>query len=329
MAPRRLILAKLRGFCAGVVRAIDIVEEALKACGTPVYVRKEIVHNRRVVEDLRRKGALFVDDLDEVPPGSWVIFSAHGVSPLVRKEAKKRLLKVIDATCPLVTKVHLEALQLARREASVLLIGHKDHDETIGTSGEAPGKTIVIETKEEAEKVEIADAENVGFLTQTTLSMDDTAEILTVLKRRFPKITGPHKDDICYATQNRQTAVKQMIPLIDVMLVLGAPNSSNTLRLCDVAVSGGVPAYLIENADQIRPQWLDGKIAIGLTASASAPESLVQNAIEHLKRHYGVSHVEEFATVEENVRFALPDALLELKKSKSVSPPTLPQEILP
>lgn len=306
----KLVLARLRGFCAGVVRAIDIVEKALQVCGGTVYVRKEIVHNRYVVEELRKKGAVFVEDLDQVPENSWLIFSAHGISPEVRRQAKEKNLKVIDATCPLVTKVHLEAIQYARNGYTILLIGHKDHDETIGTLGEAPGRMRIIETAEEAEKIEVEDPEKTAFLTQTTLSLDDTKEIISVLKRRFPKLKGPGKDDICYATQNRQNAVKAMTPSIDALLVLGAHNSSNSIRLQEVGQASGIPSYLIESVRDIKPEWLSGVKVLGLTASASAPEYLVQETVDYCRKEFNVREVEEFETVEENVVFALPPELI-------------------
>ncbi|MEK7743845.1 MAG: 4-hydroxy-3-methylbut-2-enyl diphosphate reductase, partial [Elusimicrobiota bacterium] len=265
-----LVLAQLRGFCAGVVRAIDIVERALDVCGRPVYVRHEIIHNRHVVDELRAKGAVFVEDLSEVPPGSWLIFSAHGVSPQVRAEALSRKLKAIDATCPLVTKVHLEAIAFAKRGYSIILIGHIDHVETIGTMGEAFDAIRVVGSVPEAESVRVPDPRKVAYLTQTTLSLDDTADIVSVLKRRFPALVCPSKDDICYATQNRQNAVKSLVPRVDLLLVLGAPNSSNSLRLREVAKAQGVKrSYLIEKASDIRPEWLEGVRTMGLTASAS------------------------------------------------------------
>jgi 4-hydroxy-3-methylbut-2-enyl diphosphate reductase len=310
-----LLMASLRGFCAGVVRAIDVVERALEVCDGPVYVRKEIIHNRYVVDELKRKGAFFVEEVDEVPDGSWLIYSAHGISPNVRRSAREKKLRTIDATCPLVTKVHLEAIHYARRGYTILLIGHEDHDETVGTLGEAPDAIRLIETKEEAEAVEVPDPGRVAYLTQTTLSLDDTHEILEILKRRFPKLAGPAKADICYATQNRQDAVKAMAPHVDALLVLGAPNSSNSLRLCEVAQSVGVPAYLIERVGDIRPEWLKGVRVLGLTASASAPEILVQEVVEFARRDLGVTDVREFETVQEDVNFPLPQELTSLLKS--------------
>ncbi|MHB2025162.1 MAG: 4-hydroxy-3-methylbut-2-enyl diphosphate reductase [Elusimicrobiota bacterium] len=309
-----LVLAKLRGFCAGVVRAIDVVEKALEICGKPVYVRHEIIHNRYVVDELRAKGAVFVEDLKDVPAGSWLIFSAHGVSPQVEEEAKARKLKVIDATCPLVTKVHLEAVALAKRGYTIILIGHEDHVETIGTMGEAPEHIRVVGTVDEAAKVAVPDPEKVAYLTQTTLSLDDTKQIIEALKKRFHNLKQPAKDDICYATQNRQNAVKAMVPHVDLLLVLGAPNSSNSLRLCEVARGQGVRSYLIERATDIKEDWLSGVKTLGLTASASAPEILVQETVKYCRDHFSISKVEEFETVEEDMHFALPYELEKIIK---------------
>ena len=310
-----LLMAGLRGFCAGVVRAIDVVEKALEVCDGPVYVRKEIIHNRYVVDELKGKGAVFVEEVDEVPDGSWLIYSAHGISPNVRDSARRKKLRTIDATCPLVTKVHLEAIHYARRGYTILLIGHEDHDETVGTLGEAPDAIRLIETKEEAETVQVSDPERVAYLTQTTLSLDDTREILEILRRRFPKLAGPSKADICYATQNRQDAVKSMASHVDALLVLGAPNSSNSLRLCEVAQSLGVPGFLIERVGDIRPEWLQGVRVLGLTASASAPEILVQEVVEFARAQLGVTDVREFETVQEDVNFPLPQELTSLLKT--------------
>jgi 4-hydroxy-3-methylbut-2-enyl diphosphate reductase len=321
-----LLVAGLRGFCAGVVRAIDVVERALEVCDGPVYVRKEIIHNRYVVEELRAKGAVFVEEIEEVPNGAWLIYSAHGVAPGVRDAAREKNLRTIDATCPLVTKVHLEAIHFARSGYTIILIGHREHDETIGTLGEAPDAIRLVGTQEEAEQVEVPDPERVAYLTQTTLSLDDTREIATILKRRFPKLVNPAKGDICYATQNRQDAVKAMVPHVDALLVLGAPNSSNSLRLCEVAQSLGVPGYLIERAGDIRPEWLEnggpgkGPVRVlGLTASASAPEVLVQEVVAYAREKLGVREVREFETVQENVSFSLPVELKALLPSRPSS----------
>jgi 4-hydroxy-3-methylbut-2-enyl diphosphate reductase len=305
----KLVVAGLRGFCAGVVRAIDVVEKALDVCDGPVYVRKEIIHNRYVVEDLRRKGARFVEEVDDVPDGAWLIYSAHGVSPEVRGNARRRGLRTIDATCPLVTKVHLEALHYAKNGYTILLIGHEDHDETVGTLGEAPGAIRIVGSREEALAVEVPDPARVAYLTQTTLSIDDTREIVEALQERFPQMASPAKGDICYATQNRQDAVKEMASRIDLLLVLGAPNSSNSIRLCEVSERAGVPAHLIERADQIRPEWMKGVRTLGLTASASAPEVLVWEVVDWCRENLGLETVEEFETVREDVHFALPTEL--------------------
>jgi 4-hydroxy-3-methylbut-2-enyl diphosphate reductase len=306
-----IVLAGPRGFCAGVERAIDIVELALQVCRPPVYVRREIVHNRHVVEALRAKGAVFVDELDEVPDGVTVIFSAHGVSPAVREEARRRGLKVIDATCPLVTKVHLEAIRYAREGYSIILVGHEDHDEVIGTTGEASGRIRVISHADEVEKLDAPDPDRVAYLTQTTLSVDDTREIIEALRRRFPKITGPSKDDICYATQNRQAAVKTVAAEVDVVLVIGAANSSNANRLREVSETTGSRAYLINDVRDIKKEWLEGATRVGITAGASTPEFLVREAVEALGRMEAVK-VREVHVVDEDVRFGLPHELEEI-----------------
>jgi 4-hydroxy-3-methylbut-2-enyl diphosphate reductase len=312
----KLVLAKVRGFCAGVVRAIEVVERALELCGGKVYVRHEIIHNRYVVDELRKKGAVFVEDLSEVPEGSWLIFSAHGVGPDVVAEARARKFKIIDATCPLVTKVHLEAIALAKQDYTIMLIGHRDHVETIGTLGEAPEHMIVVGDVKEAETVQVKDPEKIAYLTQTTLSLDDTREIVAVLKRRFPKLMPPKKDDICYATQNRQNAVKAVVPHVDLLLVLGAPNSSNSNRLCEVARSKGIKSYLIERASDIKDEWLEGVKTLGLTSGASAPEILMQEVVNLARERYGVKTVEEVETVEETEHFGLPSEIVKLMKEK-------------
>lgn len=300
-----MLLLRPRGFCAGVVRAIDIVKIALDIYGAPIYVRKEIVHNRHVVDELRALGAIFVNELSEVPEGARVIFSAHGVSPAVREEAKRRRLSVIDATCPLVTKVHLEAVRFARQGYTILLIGHKDHEEIEGTYGEAPQSTIIIESEEDAERVMPPDPDKVCYLTQTTLSLDETRGIIEILQRRFPKIAGPKTQDICYATQNRQTAVKAVAPLCELLLVVGSQNSSNSKRLVEVCQRAGVPSYLIDDRRYLREEWLEGVKTVSVTAGASAPEHLVQELIEAL-REKGFTSVEEVDIIEEDVRFSLP-----------------------
>ena len=302
-------LLKPRGFCAGVVRAIDIVELALEAYGPPIYVRREIVHNRHVVDDLATRGAIFVEELDEVPGDARVIYSAHGVSPAVRKRAAERGLRVIDATCPLVTKVHVEAVKFAKRGGTILLIGHRDHEEVIGTSGEAPDQTLVVASVAEAETVEVPDAENVYYLTQTTLSLDEAGEIIAVLKSRFPRIQGPPAQDICYATENRQQAVKRRAAESELLLVVGSRNSSNSQRLVEVGVNSGVSAYLIDDERDIKAAWLEGVKKVTITAGASAPEVLVERVVELLRQHFGFGRVEEVEVIEENVRFPLPSEL--------------------
>jgi 4-hydroxy-3-methylbut-2-enyl diphosphate reductase len=307
--PQKLLIAGLRGFCAGVVRAISVVEKALDIVDGTVYVRKEIIHNRYVVDELRDRGAVFVEELDEVPDGAAVIFSAHGIAPSVRDTAQQKQLRTIDATCPLVTKVHLEVGQYARKGYTIIFIGHRDHDETIGTLGEAPGAIRVVSSKDEAARVEVPDPDKVVYLTQTTLSVDDTREIVRVLEHRFPNLKAPPKEDICYATQNRQDAVKALAEHVDVLLVLGAPNSSNSLRLCEVARSRDIPAYLIETAADIRLEWLDSAEVVGLTASASAPEILVQQVVDFARERLGITDIEELNTVTEDVHFSLPQEL--------------------
>jgi 4-hydroxy-3-methylbut-2-en-1-yl diphosphate reductase len=314
-----ILLAGPRGFCAGVERAIDIVELALSVWPHPVYVRREIVHNRLVVETLRQKGAMFVDELDEVPDDATVIFSAHGISPAVREEARRRGLRVIDATCPLVTKVHLEAIRYAREGYSIILIGHEDHDEVIGTLGEAPERIIVVDSVEEVERLVLPDPEKVAYLTQTTLSVDDTRDVIEALRRKFPKIVGPSRDDICYATQNRQTAVKRLVDDVDVLLVIGAANSSNAKRLVEVARTAGTQAHLINDVRDIQPEWLAGVRRVGITAGASTPEILVSQAVETL-RGEGVK-VREVHVVEEDVRFALPQELTKAAQSQGLDLP--------
>jgi 4-hydroxy-3-methylbut-2-enyl diphosphate reductase len=318
-APQKLLIAGLRGFCAGVVRAISVVEKALEISDDTVYVRKEIIHNRYVVEELGRRGAVFVEELDEVPDGAAVIFSAHGIAPSVRETARKKALRTIDATCPLVTKVHLEVVQYAKKGYTIIFVGHKDHDETIGTLGEAPQAIRVVGSKEEARRVEVENPEKVVYLTQTTLSVDDTREIVQILEERFPALQAPPKEDICYATQNRQDAVKALAAHVDVLLVLGAPNSSNSLRLCEVARARNVRAYLIETAADIRLEWLEGVRVVGLTASASAPEILVQQVINFAREQLGITDVEELNTVTEDVHFSLPHELNALSKPSAAS----------
>ena len=313
---RTLWLAAPRGFCAGVDRAIDIVDMALQVHGAPIYVRHEIVHNRHVVEDLRRKGAVFTDDLSEVPEGSVVIFSAHGVSPAVRAEARARKLRALDATCPLVTKVHLEALRHAKAGYSIVLVGHRHHVEVIGTLGEAPDAIVVCESVEEVERLEVPDPDKVAYITQTTLSVDDCAAIVAALKRRFPNVKEPAKDDICYATQNRQNAVKVMAPRCATVLVVGAPASSNANRLVEVAAALGTRSYLIEGPEDIQPGWLEGDV--GLTAGASTPEAVVEACVQRVLE-LGDFKVEPFRLVEERIMFPLPGELLAVAQAKGVA----------
>lgn len=312
-AAKRLLLLKPRGFCAGVVRAIDVVRIALDLYGPPVYVRKEIVHNRHVVDELRCAGAVFVEELDEVPAGARAIFSAHGVAPEVRRQARERGLEVIDATCPLVTKVHLEAVRFAREGYSIVLIGHKDHDEVIGTLGEVPDQSFVVETADDVDRLELPDPTRVRYLTQTTLSLDETAHLVERLRARFPLIQGPPAQDICYATQNRQLAVKQVAALADLMLVVGSLNSSNSKRLVEVAENSGVRAYLVNDAGCVDPAWLEGVATVAVTAGASAPEHLVQDLVAFLRVH-GFANLEEIGLVEEDVRFSLPPELVSAKR---------------
>ncbi len=310
---QEIVLAGPRGFCAGVDRAIDIVELALQVCPHPVYVRKEIVHNRHVVEALRAKGAHFVDELDEVPDDATVIFSAHGISPAVREESQRRGLRVIDATCPLVTKVHLEAIRYAREGYSIILVGHADHDEVVGTMGEAPDRMFLIAHPEDVDRLGVPDPDKVAYLTQTTLSVDDTRDCIEALRRRFPKIVGPSKDDICYATQNRQAAVKTVASEVDVLLVIGAANSSNANRLVEVSRVMGTPSYLINDKNDIRAEWLAGARRVGITAGASTPEFLVSEVVEEV-RHARPVEVREVHVVEEDVRFGLPRELEEMAR---------------
>jgi len=308
MSLQRLLLARPRGFCAGVERAIGVVNMALELYGAPVYVRKEIVHNKHVIEELAAKGAIFVEELDEVPEGAVVIFSAHGVAPDVRSSAATKNLKVIDATCPLVTKVHLEAIRFARENRSIILVGHAGHDEIIGTMGEVPDKILLVGDAEEAERVQVPDPERVAVTTQTTLGVEDTHEIINVLRRRFPKIVAPPSDDICYATQNRQDAVKDLAREAQLVLVIGSDNSSNSRRLREVAEMSGAKAYLIEDASQINEAWLEGAECVAITAGASAPEYLVQGVVDYF-RDMGVTDVQEVETVVEQVTFTPPPEL--------------------
>ncbi len=322
MEAKKVILASPRGFCAGVVRAIDIVNLALETYGQPIYVRREIVHNKFVVNELHQKGIIFVNELDEVPIGSRVIFSAHGISPEVSAAATERRLKVIDATCPLVTKVHREAIKYAHKNFTIILIGHSDHDEVIGTLGEAPGSIIVLDPEEDVDSLDIADPMRIVYLTQTTLSLNDTRNIVDKLRQRFPLIKAPASEDICYATQNRQSAVLELTQKAELILVVGSSNSSNSRRLVEVAQSSGAPAYLIDDIENIQLDWLKGVRTIGLTAGASAPEGLVERVVLYLNG-LGYPNVETTGGMVENVQFSIPNELakaaqkLTLEGSKS------------
>jgi 4-hydroxy-3-methylbut-2-enyl diphosphate reductase len=307
---KTLLLLKPRGFCAGVVRAIDIVRIALEAFGPPIYVRKEIVHNRFVVEELQGKGAIFVDSVEEVPNGERVIYSAHGVSPEVREASEQRGLRVIDATCPLVTKVHVEAVKFAKEGYSLMLIGHRDHDEVIGTLGEAPIVTQVVGSPDEVASLTVADPSRVAYLTQTTLSLDETRDIIAALRQRFPNIKGPAAQDICYATENRQVAVKNVAHGADLVLVVGSKNSSNSNRLVEVSKNLDTNSYLIDSADAIQPEWLDDVNTVAVTAGASAPEVLVKEVVEYLQAK-GYGSVDEVEVMPENVRFGLPPEIVQ------------------
>ncbi len=305
----KVLTVSPRGFCAGVRRAIDIVDLALGRFPPPIYVRKEIVHNKLVVEDFRQRGVIFIDEIDEAPAGSCVIFSAHGISPAVRQLAKDRNLKTVDATCPLVTKVHLEVHRFLREGYALILIGHKDHEDVEGTMGEAPGRITLVENVEQVARLHFPNPEKVMVLTQTTLSVDETKGILAAIRARFPAAQTPPKDDICYATQNRQDAVRELLKKgIDMLLVVGSKNSSNSRRLCEVAQDGGVRSHLIDEGSEIDPAWLAGAQTVGITAGASAPEYLVQNIVQRLREKYG-AETEDVFVREENVIFSLPKEL--------------------
>jgi 4-hydroxy-3-methylbut-2-enyl diphosphate reductase len=304
-APEKLLLAAPRGYCAGVDRAVQTVERALDLYGAPVYVRKEIVHNKHVVAKLRERGAVFVDQETEVPEGETVVFSAHGVAPSVHANAGERRLRTIDATCPLVTKVHVEAKKFAAQGYTIVLIGHAGHEEVEGTMGEAPENIVLIETEDDVDRLEVADPERVAYISQTTLSVDETNAIIVRLRERFPAITGPRTDDICYATTNRQAAVRQLARECDLVLVIGSQNSSNSNRLVEVARDFGADSYLIDNEAQVQEEWLDGKRVVGITSGASAPEELVQSLVAFF-RSRGVDDVSELEVVQEDVRFMLP-----------------------
>ena len=309
-----VLLAAPRGYCAGVERAVDAVERALAKHGSPVYVRKQIVHNLHVVRDLESKGAIFVDEETEVPAGAVVVLSAHGVAPQVYANSAARDLEVIDATCPLVTKVHVEARRFAKDGRTIVLIGHAGHEEVEGTSGQAPERTILVQSPAEARTVEVPDPENLRYLTQTTLSVDETNEIVGILQERFPAIEGPPRDDICYATQNRQDAVKVVAPQADVILVIGSKNSSNSNRLAELSAELGTPAHLVDDETSVDPAWLDGAATVGLTSGASAPEWLVHRMLDWLAER-GFDRVEEVTLTEERVRFSLPAGVREIPLS--------------
>ena len=304
----QVLLANPRGFCAGVDRAIEIVERALKIHGAPIYVRHEVVHNKYVVNDLRTKGAVFVEDLAEVPEGATLVFSAHGVSQAVRREAAARGLNVFDATCPLVTKVHVEVAKMHEGRREIIMIGHAGHPEVEGTMGQAAGRMYLVESVEDVAGLKVGNPHNLAFVTQTTLSVDDARSITESLKRRFPSIIGPKKDDICYATQNRQDAVKALAEQSDVLIVVGSPNSSNSNRLREVASNLGIPAYMLDDAADLKPEWVEGKKVVGVTAGASAPEVLVEAVVQRL-RSLGAESVVELDGISEKVTFPLPKAL--------------------
>ncbi len=307
-APEKLLLAAPRGYCAGVDRAVQTVEHALDLYGAPVYVRKEIVHNKHVVEELRERGAIFVDQETEVPEGSTVVFSAHGVAPSVHANAAERRLFAIDATCPLVTKVHVEAKKFAAEGYTIVLIGHAGHEEVEGTMGEAPEDMVLIETEEDVDRLEVENPDKLAYLTQTTLSVDETRTIINRLRSRFPNVIGPRTDDICYATTNRQAAVKQMAEHCDLVLVIGSRNSSNSNRLVEVARDHGAESYLIDNADQVDDEWLKDARVVGISSGASAPELLVQQLVDFFRAR-GTADVSEFDVIHEDVRFMLPKTI--------------------
>ena len=305
-----MLLAAPRGYCAGVDRAVQTVEHALELHGKPVYVRKEIVHNKHVVEQLEKRGAIFVEEETEVPEGELVVFSAHGVAPSVHENAKSRSLRTIDATCPLVTKVHVEARKFAEDGYTIVLVGHEGHEEVEGTTGEAPDSIVLVQTVEDAEALEVEDPSRIAYITQTTLSVDETAEIIAKLKERFPEITGPKTDDICYATTNRQRAVKELAKHCDLVLVIGSTNSSNSNRLVEVARELGCDSYLIDNHNEVQESWLEGMKTVGITSGASAPEELVESLVESFRQR-GVEEIEELRVVDEDVRFMLPGKIRE------------------
>jgi 4-hydroxy-3-methylbut-2-en-1-yl diphosphate reductase len=316
--PEKVLLAAPRGYCAGVDRAVQTVERSLELYGAPVYVRKEIVHNKHVVEQLRDRGAVFVDSETEVPEGATVVFSAHGVAPSVHSNAQRRELHTIDATCPLVTKVHVEAKKFAAEDYTIVLVGHAGHEEVEGTMGEAPDHIVLIENEDDVDDLEVKDPSKVAYISQTTLSVDETRAIINKLRERFPAIVGPRTDDICYATTNRQAAVKQLARHCELVLVIGSRNSSNSNRLVEVAREHGADAHLIDNELQVREEWLEGKRVVGITSGASAPEELVQRLVEFFRAR-GTSDIEEHEVVQEDVRFMLPKAIRQAMASASAS----------
>jgi 4-hydroxy-3-methylbut-2-enyl diphosphate reductase len=308
-APEKLLLAAPRGYCAGVDRAVQTVEHALDLYGAPVYVRKEIVHNKHVVEQLRGRGAIFVDELDDsIPEGAVTVFSAHGVAPSVHDDADRRQLRTIDATCPLVTKVHREAVKFAAEGYTIVLIGHSGHEEVEGTMGEVPDSIVLVESEEDVDDLVVDDPQRLAYISQTTLSVDETRTIINRLRERFPSIVGPRTDDICYATTNRQAAVKQMADACDLVLVIGSRNSSNSNRLVEVAREHGAASHLIDHEGQVQEEWLDGARVVGISSGASAPEELVQRLIEYFRAR-GTKHIEEFQVIREDVRFMLPKTI--------------------
>ncbi len=316
-SPDKILLAAPRGYCAGVDRAVQTVERALELYGAPVYVRKEIVHNKHVVEQLKERGAIFVEELDDsIPEGAMTVFSAHGVSPAVHRDAEARSLRTLDATCPLVTKVHREAVKFAGEGYTIVLIGHDGHEEVEGTMGEAPEAIVLVETVEDVDALEVADPEKLAYISQTTLSVDETRAVINRLRERFPSITGPRTDDICYATTNRQAAVKQLAPLCDLVLVIGSRNSSNSNRLVEVAREHGAASHLIDNEDQVQEAWLAGVGTLGITSGASAPEELVQRLVGFF-RERGTRDVQEFEVVQEDVRFMLPKPIRQALAAQS------------
>jgi 4-hydroxy-3-methylbut-2-enyl diphosphate reductase len=314
----KVLLASPRGYCAGVERAVDTVEQALSLYGAPVYVRKQIVHNIHVVRDLEQRGAIFVDDEEEVPRGGTMVLSAHGVAPSVYANAESRELRTIDATCPLVTKVHVQARRYAAGGYRVILIGHAGHEEVVGTMGEIPDAIVLVESREDVEKLEFPEDAKLAYVTQTTLSVDETGEVIAALRARFPSIQAPQREDICYATSNRQWAVKELLAAVDLLLVIGSPNSSNSTRLVETAIAGGIPSHLIDDETEIDERWMEGVAVVGITSGASAPEKLVQRVCEWFRAR-GVTTIEEHRFLEENIEFRLPVELrreLELAASQ-------------